>query len=79
MPFLGVDEAIKIWNLKTLELVTVRQDEHQRWGQITALKWVADDCGDSSILLVGTARGRLAIYQWSSLKVRLHQFYTTRI
>lgn len=51
-----------------MALVQVLHDKHQRWGQITALKWVNSQ-GDGTLLFIGTARGRLAVYEWTSREV----------
>lgn len=66
----GSDEVVKVWDLKNLALTRILRDKHHRWGQITALKWTQDAVDDMYLLLIGTARGRLAIYSWASREVR---------
>ena len=66
--WIGDDERIRIWNLKTLKCEQSLQSD--KWGQITTLTWATVDPpidGPYVSICVGTGQGAVALCPMSSI------------
>lgn len=66
----GDDEKLRIWNVKTKKIHQLISDQLGRWGQITAIQWLADNSSAGAQLCFGTGRGFVLIYRQKKDEVR---------
>ena len=61
----GDDQAVRVWDIASLQCIQTIADHNCHWGQITCLQFIVLNSASTDWLFFGTGRGQFLIYRRS--------------